>query len=121
MAQRLRGEFAQVVELKTIRWETGFYRRTRTFQTQIPEAATCDLVIAIFGTRLGSELPPDFPQRMADGQPYPSGTAYEVLTAIEARRIHKTPDVYVFRKMIKPLAMIDDPEEVETSAVSGNG
>ena len=45
-----------------------------TFQTQIPEAADSDVVIAIFRNRLGTELPPDFP-RMPDGEHYPSGAA----------------------------------------------
>ena len=35
--------------------------------------------------RLGTELPKDFPT-LASGEPYPSGTAYEVLSAIEARK-----------------------------------
>ena len=67
------------------------------FQPQIPPAAQADLVIAIFWSRLGSPLPETF-ARMDTGERYPSGTAFEVLTAIELRRKGERPDVYVFRK-----------------------
>ena len=77
VAERLNGEFqgtARIVFM--IRWETEFYKAHDTFQAQIPEAAQCDIVLAIFRSRLGTELPPDPP--MENGEPYPSGTAYEV-------------------------------------------
>jgi hypothetical protein len=35
--------------------------------------------------RLGTVLPPDFPAMPGD-KPYPSGTAYEVLSAIDASK-----------------------------------
>ena len=72
--ERLNGEFAGVARLSAIRWETEFYKAHRTFQAQIPEAAQCDIVVAIFRSRLGTELPADFPH-MENGEPYPSGTA----------------------------------------------
>ena len=49
---------------------------------------------------------------MPDGAPYPSGTAYEVLTAIAARRQKDLPDVYVFRHPEPPTVRLDDPEAV---------
>jgi len=65
-------------------------------------------VIAIFRGRIGTELPPSF-ARMPDGSPYPSGTAYEVLSAIAARRDNGAPDVYVFRASQPPTIRLDDP------------
>ena len=53
--------------------------------------------MSIFWTRIGSELPTDFP-RMPNGRPYPSGTAYELLSALAASKDKGIPDVYVFRK-----------------------
>ncbi len=115
VVERLNGEFQGVARLTPIRWETEFYKAHDTFQAQIPEAAQCDLVMAIFRGRLGTELPPDFPP-MADGKPYPSGTAYEVLSAIAASKGRGLPDVYVFRCPQPPLVQLDDPKEAETKA-----
>src|SRR5689334_9331577 len=92
VVERLNGTFRGAVQLSTVRWETRFYAAHTTFQAQFPEASDCDVVIAIFRNRLGTELPPDF-ARMPDGKPYPSGTAYEVLSALEARKRKDLPDV----------------------------
>ncbi len=40
---------------------------------------------------------------------YPSGTAYEVLTAMAARRENPFPDIFVFRHTEPPSARLDDP------------
>ena len=115
VTERLNGEFQGIVHIVPIRWETEFYKAHQTFQAQIPEAAQCDIVVAIFRSRLGSVLPADF-RRMTDGEPYPSGTAYEVLTAIDASKAHGFPDVYVFRFPQPPSVQLDDPKrnEIET-------
>ena len=113
--ERLNGEFQGVARLSAIRWETEFYKAHTTFQAQIPEAAQCDIVVAIFRARLGTELPADFP-RMANGEPYPSGTAYEVLSAIDAAKHGGFPDVYVFRYPQPPSVQLDDPGAAEIAA-----
>ena len=72
-------------------------------------------MLAIFGARLGSPLPETFPH-MPSGEPYPSGSAYEVLSAMEARRKGQgVPDIYVFRRPRAPLVALDaaDREDVE--------
>ena len=74
VAARLNAEFEKRISIKVIRWETEYYSAHETFQPQIPEAAECDVVVAIFRARLGTELPPNFP-KLSDGRPYPSGTA----------------------------------------------
>ena len=61
VVERLNAEFAGRARIRTIRWETRYYSSHETFQTQIPEASACDLVVAIFGARLGSPLPARFP------------------------------------------------------------
>jgi hypothetical protein len=113
--ERLNGEYQGVARLSAIRWETEFYKAHETFQKQIPEAAKCDIVIAIFRSRLGTELPADFP-RMANGEPYPSGTAYEVLTAIAGAKQSGLPDVYVFRYPQPPSVQLDDPQRAKIEA-----
>jgi tetratricopeptide (TPR) repeat protein len=113
VVERLNGEFAETARLATVRWETESYGAHATFQVQIPEAAECDIVIAVFRHRIGTELPSSF-ARLPDGSPYPSGTAYEVLSAIEACCSHGRPDVYVFRYPQPPMVQLDDPEAEQT-------
>ncbi len=95
---RLNARFGNTIALQPILWEESFYKAHSTFQEQIPEARDCDIVLAVFKTRLGTPLPDSFP-KMPDGQSYPSGTAYEVLSAIEKRKAGAVlPDVFVFRQ-----------------------
>ena len=98
-----------------------FYTADKSFQPQIPESTECDIVIGIFWARLGSELPPTFP-RMPDGEPYPSGTAYELLSAIWKRqkldsaasdtKDEKLPDIYVFQKQAPPFPPPKDEKDL---------
>src|SRR5438132_7274 len=48
--------------------------------------------------------------RMPNGKPYPSGTAYELLTALEASKAKGVPDVYVFRKTADAILPMADAE-----------
>ena len=60
--------------------------------------------------RLGTELPPDFSGKLPGDRPFPSGTAYEILTAIDKRQKGgKLPDIYVFRFGGSPPVPLDDP------------
>ena len=114
LAQRLNAEYGATVRFETIRWETTYYKAHTTFQSQIPEASQCDIVVAIFWSRLGTELPSGF-ATMPDGEPYPSGTAYEVLSAIQARATQETPDVYVFKKTAEPMISLSDGKKLEVA------
>ena len=97
VAAKLNRDYEGLVRFETILWEDHFYKADKSFQPQIPEAVACDVLVSIFWTRVGTALPTDF-AHMPDGRPYPSGTAYELLTALEASRSRGFPDVYVFRK-----------------------
>ena len=97
VAAKLNREYEGRVRFEPVLWEEQFYKADRSFQPQISEAVACDIVVSIFWTRIGSELPADFP-RMPSGERYPSGTAYELLTALAASTAKGIPDVYVFRK-----------------------
>jgi tetratricopeptide (TPR) repeat protein len=109
VVSRLNGEFADVARLEAICWETDLYQAYSTFQAQIPRSTDCDLVIGILKWRLGSELPPDFGEKLPDSRPFPSGTAYEILTAIEKRQKGGTfPDIYVFRFGSSPAPELED-------------
>jgi tetratricopeptide (TPR) repeat protein len=106
---KLNREYAGLVRFETILWEEHFYTADKSFQPQIPEAVASDIVVSIFWTRVGTELPAEFP-RMANGKPYPSGTAYELLTALEASKAGGVPDVYVFRKTADATLPMGDAE-----------
>jgi hypothetical protein len=100
VAAKLNREYEGLVRFDTVLWEEHFYKADRSFQPQIDrigQPGACDVLVSIFWTRVGTELPADF-ARMPDGKPYPSGTAYELLTALEASKQKGIPDVYVFRK-----------------------
>jgi tetratricopeptide (TPR) repeat protein len=120
VARRLNLIYAEVVELEIIRWEDDFYSAHDTFQTQIPEAKACDIVIGILKHRLGSPLPstfPNMPEREPFlGEPYPSGTAYEILSSIANRLFEDSdkPDIYVFRDAEPPVVTLgsDDMERI---------
>ena len=69
----------------------------------------CDILISIFWTRVGTELPDDF-RVLPGGRRYPSGTAYELLTALQASKAKGVPDVYVFRKTADAILPLADAE-----------
>ncbi len=116
VVEKLNAEFKDRAHFDAEFWEDHFYLAHETFQKQIPEAADCDLVVAIFKARLGSPLPDGF-KRQPTGDPYPSGTAYEVLSAIGKRRDGAPlPDIYVFRYPRDPQVSLDDPRRPEIEA-----
>lgn len=121
--ERLNGAFRNSVHLEAVRWEERFYSAHNGFQPQIPRSGECDLVIAILRGRLGSplsqafhaSLPPE--ERLPNDACYPSGTAYEILTAIQQRqRGAESPDIYVFRWPEPPQVSLDAPDRAETEA-----
>ena len=104
------------MNIRDIRWENAYYGAHDTFQSQITETEACDLVVCVFWRRLGSELPADFPKRMKNGKPYPSGTVYELITALEARCAKTTSDVWVYKKDQAVADAIQDAAEMARRA-----
>jgi hypothetical protein len=96
IAMRLNGIYSAHVEISLERWEHKFYEATKTFQAAIEAMAKFDVVVGILWKRIGTELPDSFLR--PDGTPYESGTAYEIETAIAAKRLTGRPAVYVFNK-----------------------
>ena len=111
VVSRLNGDFAGRARFETIRYETTFIPAHQPPQRLITPAADCHLVVGILRWRLGTPLSPEFPERLPDGRPYPSGTTYELLTAIRKRQSGAPlPDVYVFRfDGSAPHPPLDDP------------
>jgi eukaryotic-like serine/threonine-protein kinase len=102
VVEGLNRQFSTIVKFETILWEDQHYSAHISTQRQILEAADCDIVLTVFWKLLGTPLPAEF-SHMPNGAPWPSGTAYETLTAIEARnRPGATlPDIYIFEKRQK--------------------
>jgi len=113
---RLNGELKAFARFTAIRWENEFYRANHTFQAQISEPGTCDIVIVIFGNKLGTPLPADTRYIMEDGAPYPSGTAYELLSSLAVADVDSKPDVYVFRRRTEPTFATSARAQLETAA-----
>jgi energy-coupling factor transporter ATP-binding protein EcfA2 len=111
VVRRLNAGLANAVTIEAVRWEHQYYTADSTFQTQIADSGTCDIVVSIFWQRLGTPLPDGF-ERMPNGQPYPSGTVYEVMKAIEAHQksAQGLPDVLVYRKLADAVTPVTDRE-----------
>ena len=121
--ERLNATFTGSVLIEPILWEERFYSAHDGFQEQIVRSADCDIVIAILRGRLGTPLPPDFStrlppeERLPEAEAYPSGTAYEILSAIAARRRGaELPDIFVFRYPQAPCVALDAPDRAEIEA-----
>jgi eukaryotic-like serine/threonine-protein kinase len=109
VVRRLNAGLQNAVTIEAVRWEHQYYTADSTFQTQIADSGKCDIVVSIFWQRLGTPLPDGF-ERMPNGQPYPSGTVFEVMKAIEARAKSDKglPDVLVYRKLADAVTSVVD-------------
>lgn len=104
---RINGDYLGVVHFETIRWEEKSYSARAGFQSQIIEASSCDLVIAMLHQRMGTPLPVEVATR-GDGSAYKSGTAYEIETSLVHAQTQGTPQLYMFRKAVRSTLAPDD-------------
>lgn len=111
--ERLRLEFAGRVLLDAFFWEHEPMRATASFNDpeNIPLTAEFDVVVCILWSRLGTMLSHKF--RRKNGEPFPSGTAFEIETAIESYLLRNTPDILVYRRTQEVPMPANDPAEVE--------
>jgi hypothetical protein len=72
VVERLDGQLG-AVRFALVRWEEKFYRADATFRKQIDRAVDCNIVMSVFWTRLGTELPPEFDERLAKADPGNAG------------------------------------------------
>ncbi len=108
---RLQSRFREHVTIEPIFFEEQYYTADKSFQEQIPDAGESDLVVSIFWSKLGSELPTDLFGTMPDGKPYPGGAVYELMRALEARQRKNLPDVLVYRKVADTGISVTDPNQ----------
>ncbi len=107
----INGDYLGVVHFDTIRWEEKSYSARAGFQSQIEEASSCDLVVAMLYQRMGTPLPMEVARR-DDGSAFESGTAYEIETSLLHAQTNGAPQLYMFRKNAAavPLAAEDRPQ-----------
>jgi hypothetical protein len=72
-----------------------------------PRPATCDIVIVILWSRMGTPLPDSI--RKPNGEPYLSGTEWEYEDAVNSPR-EPRPQVLLYRRTEKPTIALDDPQ-----------
>jgi len=103
-----RPTFREKVAFRVIAWDKPGagtpMRATLTPQDAInkglPTPAECDIVVVLFWSRMGTPL------THSDGKEYLSGTHWELLNALEAKR----PETVIYRRTDKPPFDVTDPE-----------
>jgi hypothetical protein len=104
--RRIAAEFQDRVELQPYFWEYEPMESTRDYQENIPLTSAFDLVICILWKRLGSPLSATHPNPA--GGRWRSGTEFELVTAVESKKAHGTPDVFIFKNDTKPTFEADE-------------
>ena len=122
LVERLNVDFSDIAELRPVLWEDHAYEAHEGFQEQIRASTDCDVVIAVLRGRVGTPLAPDFVARVPPEDrlglgPILTGTTYEIITAIAARRHGKPlPDIYAFRYAFAPAPALNAPDRAEIEA-----
>ncbi len=75
-----------------------------------PRPATCDIVIVILWSRMGTPLPDNM--RKPNGEPYLSGTEWEYEDAVNSPN-QPPPAVLVYRRTEEPKIGLRDPQKKE--------
>ena len=110
---RLRLEYAGRVELDGFFWEHEPMRATASFADpqNIPLTADFEIVVCILWSRLGTML--SMKHLRKNGEPFPSGTAFEIETAAESYEIRHAPDLMVYRRTAEVPMPVNDPVEAK--------
>jgi formylglycine-generating enzyme required for sulfatase activity/MinD-like ATPase involved in chromosome partitioning or flagellar assembly len=76
-------------------------------QEALPKPSECDIVIGTFWARMGTPLPARY--RKPSGEPYFSGSEWELLDAIEGFKVHAKPLVLLYQRTEKVLLDPNSP------------
>ena len=106
------------MKLELVAWDDPAARiptlATETPQNSVnaarPRPATCDIVIVILWSRMGTPLPDSI--RKPNGEPYLSGTEWEYEDAVNSPRDPR-PKVLVYRRTEEPKIGLRDPQKKE--------
>lgn len=106
---RLNAEFAGRIVLDAYFWEYEPFDFSKSFQEQIPNTATFDVVLCLLWSRLGSRLGTS--QRLPDGSPASSGTEYEITHALTGQKERNgLPELHVWINQTIPSFQPEPPE-----------
>ena len=106
---RLNAEFAGRIALDEYFWEYEPFDFSKSFQEQIPNTATFDVVLCLLWSRLGSRLGAS--QRLPDGSPANSGTEYEITHALTGQKERNgLPELHVWINQTIPSFQPEPPE-----------
>jgi WD40 repeat protein len=106
---RLNTEFDGRIVLDAYFWEYEPFDFSKSFQEQIPNTATFDVVLCLLWSRLGSRLGAS--QRLPDGSPASSGTEYEITNALAGQKERKgLPELHVWINQTVPSFQPEPPE-----------
>ena len=118
VVERLRGEprFRESINLQVIAWDQpgvgvaldAAVTPQMAIERGLPKPSECDLVVVIAWSRIGTPLPDEY--RKPDDSRYASGTEYEFLDALEARRTGTSPALWVYRGRADPMLSQHDPD-----------
>ncbi len=116
--EKLRADpFCRNLRLEAVAWDkpddttpllAGIDPQTAITQG-LPKPSECDLFVAIFWSRLGTPLD-SAKYRKPDGEPYRSGTEWELENALQAFQATGHPQVLVYRRTKKVLFDPDAPD-----------
>jgi hypothetical protein len=113
LIRRIAAEFQGRVEVQPYFWEYEPMEATRDYQENIPPTSDFDLVICILWKRLGSPLGVKH-QRPGGGR-WNSGTEFELVTALEAKKVRGAPDIFIFKNDTK--ATFEDDDKTDDSSL----
>ena len=106
---RLNAEFADRIALDAYFWEYEPFDFSKSFQEQIPNTATFDVVLCLLWSRLGSRLGAS--QRLPDGSVASSGTEYEITHALASQKERNgLPELHVWINQTIPSFQPEPPE-----------
>jgi len=112
--ERLQGKYWSFVRLDDVFWEYQAVRATAHYQEELVNPGTCDIVLGVLWTRLGSPLPDRF--RSPRSHATMTGTEWELEQAFAAYEKNREaagageakPDILVYRRrQLRPVS--DDP------------
>src|ERR1700761_8002837 len=111
--RRVAAEFQNRVEVQPYFWEYEPMESTRDYQENIPLTSDFDLVICILWKRLGSPL--GVKHQRPEGGRWRSGTEFELVTALEAKKVRGAPDIFIFKNDTR--ATFEDDDKTDDSSL----